>query len=60
MRKRGWLTGVVNIAGRLYITDEGIAEFQRRAEAGEFAKDVSPPDEYKNRAEVENAETLTH
>lgn len=43
MRKRGWLTGVVNIAGRLYITDEGAAEFHRRAKAGEFAKDIKPP-----------------
>ena len=42
-RQRGWLTDVVNIAGRLYITDEGIAEYHRRAKAGEFAKEIKTP-----------------
>jgi len=36
-RKKGWLK-TVNIAGRVYLTTEAIAEFERRAEAGEFAK----------------------
>jgi hypothetical protein len=36
-RKRGMLSPV-NIYGRLYMTDDAIAEFHRRAEAGEFAK----------------------
>ena len=37
-RKRGWLK-TVNIAGRPYLTDKALAEFLRRAEAGEFAKE---------------------
>jgi hypothetical protein len=37
-RKNGWLT-TVNIAGRPYLTDKALAEFMRRAEAGEFAKE---------------------
>jgi hypothetical protein len=36
-RKRGWLE-TVNIAGRRYVTSDGLAEFQRRAAAGEFAQ----------------------
>ena len=45
--KRGWLQ-TVNIAGRRYITAEAAAEFVRRAEAGEFAKQHITP----KRAEV--------
>ena len=41
-RKRGWLK-TVNIAGRVYLTDEAVHEFTRRAEAGEFARDVKVP-----------------
>ncbi|MGA2446564.1 MAG: hypothetical protein ABSG50_14170 [Opitutaceae bacterium] len=37
-RKRGWLK-TVNIAGRHYLTAAQRAEFIRRAEAGEFAKE---------------------
>jgi len=33
----------VNIAGRQYITDSAIAEFKRRAQAGEFAKEHKAP-----------------
>ena len=36
-RRCGWLT-TVNIAGRPYLTDKALAEFMRRAEAGEFAQ----------------------
>jgi hypothetical protein len=36
-RKRGWLV-TINIAGRQYVTSEGIAEFKRRAAAGEFSR----------------------
>lgn len=36
-RKRGWLT-TVNIAGRQYLTQVAIDEFNRRAVAGEFAQ----------------------
>jgi hypothetical protein len=35
--KAGWLHPV-NIAGRLYLTPEDIERFQRRAVAGEFAR----------------------
>jgi len=41
-RKKGWLT-TVNIAGRPYLTAESLAEFQRRAEAGDFAQDHRVP-----------------
>lgn len=33
----------VNICGRQYVTDRGLAEFMRRAEAGEFAKKPKVP-----------------
>jgi hypothetical protein len=36
-RKRGWLT-TVNIAGRQYVTQEAIDEFNRRAVAGDFSQ----------------------
>jgi predicted DNA-binding transcriptional regulator AlpA len=41
--QRGWLGRPVNIGGRLYLTREQIAEFKRRAEAGEFASNIKPP-----------------
>jgi len=34
---------VVNISGRLYISDEEIVRFTQRAEAGEFAKTPRVP-----------------
>jgi predicted site-specific integrase-resolvase len=40
-RKRGILQ-VVNIYGRLYLSDEAIADFHRRATAGEFAVESRP------------------
>lgn len=36
-RKSGMIS-TVNICGRQYVTAEAVAEFKRRAEAGEFAK----------------------
>jgi hypothetical protein len=36
-QKKGWIRPV-NIAGRLYVTAEMIAEFRARATSGEFAK----------------------
>lgn len=39
-RKKGWLK-TVNIAGREYIRSEDIAEFERRAAAGEFSRELS-------------------
>ena len=41
-RKKGWLE-VINIAGRVYISRQAIAEFERRAAAGEFAKEHITP-----------------
>ena len=41
-RKRGWLK-TINIAGRVYLTDEAAQEFTRRAEAGEFAQKHKVP-----------------
>jgi hypothetical protein len=44
-RKRGWIK-TVNIAGRLYISREEIAEFERRASAGEFSKIHETPNRH--------------
>lgn len=41
-RRAGWLS-TVNICGRQYLTGEAIADFLRRAEAGEFAKEHVVP-----------------
>ena len=41
-RKKGWLK-TVNIAGRQYLTQEAIDEFNRRAVAGEFAQEHKFP-----------------
>ena len=41
-RKQG-LIHTINIFGRLYITREEIANFERRAIAGEFHKEVKTP-----------------
>ena len=40
-RKKGMIP-TVNIYGRLYVAEDKILEFNRRATAGEFAKDISP------------------
>lgn len=49
-RRDGWLK-TVNIAGRVYVTDDAIAQFIRRAESGEFAQNHITP----KRAPVEDA-----
>jgi hypothetical protein len=41
-RKKGWLK-TINIAGRQYLTQEAIGEFQRRATAGEFSQPHKTP-----------------
>ena len=41
-RKLGWLR-TVNIAGRQYVTNEALEEFNRRAAAGEFAREPKVP-----------------
>jgi len=48
-RKNGWLT-TINIAGRQYITAEAIAEFKRRAVAGEFTKEHAVPSKQQEAA----------
>jgi hypothetical protein len=46
-RKRfPWLK-TVNIFGKNYISRQTITEFERRAAAGEFARDVHPPNGLK-------------
>jgi len=42
-RQIGWLDGIVNIAGKPYITAEGIKKFVARAAAGEFSKPPHAP-----------------
>lgn len=41
-RKLGWIK-TLNIAGRVYVSREAVAEFERRAAAGEFAKEHVVP-----------------
>lgn len=41
-RRRGWLK-TVNICGRVYVTQEAIAEFIERAKQGEFAQEHKVP-----------------
>jgi hypothetical protein len=41
-RRRDWLV-TVNICGRQYVTDKGLAELLRRAESGEFAQECKTP-----------------
>jgi len=41
-RKKGWLK-TLNICGRQYITRTAIAEFNMRAERGEFVKEHRTP-----------------
>jgi predicted site-specific integrase-resolvase len=40
-KKFGWFK-CVNIYGKVYVCRESIEEFERRAIAGEFARDVHP------------------
>jgi predicted site-specific integrase-resolvase len=42
-RQRGWIGEPINIGGRLYLSLAQITEFQRRAQAGEFAAPMRPP-----------------
>jgi len=41
-RRDGWLKSI-NIAGRVYVSRQAIAEFERRAAAGEFSKEHVTP-----------------
>lgn len=52
-RKNGWLR-TVNISGRVYITQDALEEFTRRAEAGEFAKKHAAPISPKTRVSAVN------
>ncbi|MGI8435343.1 MAG: hypothetical protein ACR2NX_00325 [Chthoniobacterales bacterium] len=40
-RKRGVINNAVNIFGRLYVSREEIADFERRAKSGEFSHETS-------------------
>jgi hypothetical protein len=40
-RKRGWLDGIFDIAGKPYISHDGIKRFEDRAARGEFAQSPS-------------------
>ncbi len=48
-RRAGWLQ-TINISGRVYVTAAAIAEFTRRAEAGEFSKVHTVPAKQKGGA----------
>lgn len=48
-RKLGWVRAT-NICGKLYIADSDLAEFRRRAEAGEFSKVPTVPRREKQEA----------
>jgi hypothetical protein len=41
-KKFPWLK-TANVYGKVYVCRESIEEFERRAMAGEFSKDVHPP-----------------
>ncbi len=41
-RRKGWLK-TINICGRHYVTREAIADFNRRAQDGEFSKTLRNP-----------------
>ena len=42
-QQKGWLPPPINIGGRKYYRQDQLAEFRRRAAAGEFAADIKPP-----------------
>ncbi len=54
-RQRGWIA-TVNIAGRLYISRAVIAEFERRAAAGEFSKVHETPNRKRTSERVAEAQ----
>lgn len=58
-RKRGWLK-TINIAGRVYLTDEAMKEFNRRAESGEFAQAPRVPARPARATKGEASETALH
>ena len=47
-RQLGWLDGITNIAGKPYITRQGMEKFLRRAQAGEFSKPSHAPRRVKS------------
>ena len=46
-RKKGWLK-TINIAGRQYLTQEAIEEFEQRAKAGDFFQKHTVPNRKEN------------
>jgi len=53
-RKKCWLK-TTNIAGRVYIYPKDLREFNRRAEAGEFAKEHIAPKRKKAEPDEESS-----
>ena len=53
-RKKCWLK-TTNIAGRVYIYPKDLREFNRRAEAGEFAKEHITPKRKKAEPDEESS-----
>ena len=51
-RRRGWIK-TVNISGKVYVDLKSLADFNRRAEAGEFAKVPSGAAGASRKARVE-------
>jgi len=41
-RKAGMIT-TINIMGKLYVSEHEVEKFMKRAQNGEFARDVRPP-----------------
>lgn len=41
-RRKGWLP-TINVNGRVYVARDTIADFERRAAAGEFAREHKTP-----------------
>lgn len=54
-RQKGWFK-TVNISGRLYISRAAIAEFERRAAAGEFAKVHQTPRRKRGNASTDTSQ----
>ena len=57
-RKRGWLK-TDNIAGRVYILPKNLKEFNRRMEAGEFAKKHVAPKKKKAETREDSSQSMS-
>ena len=52
-RQLGWLDGVINIAGKPYVTRGGQEKFLRRAQAGEFSQTPHAPKPKRTKAALQ-------